>query len=43
MIRFASDETILDTKDDEIVMFRSFFPAGFRLPMFNMIVEVLKI
>jgi hypothetical protein len=43
MIRFASNETILDPKDDEIVMFRSIFRAGFRLPMFKMFVEVLKI
>lgn len=42
IIRFAGDETTSELKEDEIVVFKSFFWAGLRLPMFKMIVVVLK-
>lgn len=35
MIRFAGDKTILKPKDDEIIVFRSFFWVGLRLSMFR--------
>jgi hypothetical protein len=42
MIRFADDETIMEPKNDEIVVFRGFFQARLRLPMYQMIPVVLK-
>jgi hypothetical protein len=42
MIRFAGSEIVLEPKDDEVVVFRSFFRAGFRFSMYEIIVEVLK-
>lgn len=42
MIRFVGDKTILEPKDDEIVVFMSFFWAGLWLSMFTMIAKVLK-
>jgi hypothetical protein len=42
LIRFASDEIIPDPKDDEVVVFRSFFRAGLRFPIYEMIAEVVK-
>lgn len=42
MIRFASSETVPGPKDDEVVVFRSFFCKGLCFPMYEMIVEVLK-
>jgi hypothetical protein len=42
MIRFVGDKTILELKDDEIVVFMSFFWAGLWLLMFTMIAKVLK-
>jgi hypothetical protein len=41
IICFAGDETTPES-EDEIVVFKSFFWAGLRLPMFKMIVVVLK-
>jgi hypothetical protein len=41
-VRFAGSETTLELKDDETVVFRSFFWARLQLPMFKMIVEPLK-
>lgn len=34
------DETTLDLKDDEILVFRSFFRVGLWLPMFRLIVYI---
>jgi hypothetical protein len=42
LIRFAGDEIILETTDDEVVVFRSFFCAGLWFPIYEMIVEVPK-
>jgi hypothetical protein len=41
-IRFAGEEVIPEPKDDEVVVFKSFFRAGLRFPLYNMIGEVLK-
>jgi hypothetical protein len=43
LVRFAGEEVIPDPKDDEVVVFKSFFRAGLRLPLHEMIGEVLKI
>jgi hypothetical protein len=42
LVHFAGEETILVTKDDEVVVFKSFFRAGLRFPLNEMIGEVLK-
>jgi hypothetical protein len=42
MVRFAGEETTPAPKDDEVVVFKSFFRAGLRLPLNEMIGEVLK-
>jgi hypothetical protein len=42
LVRFAGEETILEPKEDEVVVFKSFFRAGLRFPLFEMIGEVLK-
>jgi hypothetical protein len=41
-IRFAGEEVIPEPKDDEVVVFKSFFRAGLRFPLYNIIGEVLK-
>jgi hypothetical protein len=43
LVRFAGEEVIPDPKDDEVVVFKSFFRAGLRFPLHEMIGEVLKI
>jgi hypothetical protein len=42
LIRFAREETTLEPKKDEAVVFKSFFRAGLRFPLNEMIVVVLK-
>jgi hypothetical protein len=42
LIRFAGEEVIPDPKDDEVVVFKTFFRAGLRFPLHEMIGEVLK-
>jgi hypothetical protein len=42
-VRFAGEETTPTPKDDEVVVFKSFFRAGLRFPLNEMIGEVLKI
>jgi hypothetical protein len=42
LIRFAGEETSPTPKDDEVVVFKSFFRAGLRFPLNEMIGEVLK-
>ena len=42
LFRFAGEEVILEPKEDEVVMFRSFFRTGLRFPLYDMIGEVLK-
>jgi hypothetical protein len=41
LIRFAGEETTPTTKDDEVVVFKSFFRAGLQFPLNEMIGEVL--
>jgi hypothetical protein len=42
LIRFAGGEVILEPKDDTVIVFKSFFRAGLRFPLYEMIGEVLK-
>jgi hypothetical protein len=42
LIRFASDEVIPEPKDDEVIVFKSFFRAGLRFPLYDIIGVVLK-
>jgi hypothetical protein len=42
LVRFAGDETAPTPMDDEVVVFKSFFRAGLRFPLNEMIGEVLK-
>jgi hypothetical protein len=42
LVRFAGEEIILEPKEDEVVVFKSFFRAGLWFPLNDMIVEVLK-
>jgi hypothetical protein len=42
LIRFAGDEIVPERKDDEVVVFKSFFCVGLRFPLYEMIGEVLK-
>jgi hypothetical protein len=42
LVRFAGEETTPAPKNDEIVVFKSFFRAGLRFPLNEMIGEVLK-
>jgi hypothetical protein len=42
LVRFAGEETIPEPKEDEVVVFKSFFRAGLRFPLYEMICEVLK-
>jgi hypothetical protein len=42
LIRFAGEEVIPEPKDDEVVVFKSFFRAELRFPLYYIIGEVLK-
>jgi hypothetical protein len=42
LIRFAGEETTPTPKDDEVIVFKSFFRARLRFPLNEMIGEVLK-
>jgi hypothetical protein len=42
LIRFDGDEVILEPRDDEVVVFKNFFRARLRFPLYEMIGEVLK-
>lgn len=42
LIRFVGDEVIAKPKDDEVIVFKSFFRVGLRFPLYEMIGEVLK-
>jgi hypothetical protein len=41
LLHFAGEETTPESKNDEIVVFKSFFKAGLRFPLHEMIGEVL--
>ena len=42
LVRFAGEEIIPEPKEDEVVVFKSFFRAGLWFPLYEMIGEVLK-
>jgi hypothetical protein len=42
LIRFVGEEIILELKDDEVVVFKSFFRVGLRFALYGIIGEVLK-
>jgi hypothetical protein len=42
LLHFASEETTPEPKNDEVVVFKSFFKAGLRFPLHEMIGEVLN-
>jgi hypothetical protein len=42
LVRFAREETTLERKKDEVVVFKSFIRAGLRFPLNEMIGEVLR-
>jgi hypothetical protein len=42
LIRFGGEETILKPENDEVVVFKSFFKAGLRFPLHEMIADVLE-
>jgi hypothetical protein len=42
LARFAGEEVVPKPKEDEVVVFKSFFRAGLRFPLHDMIGEVLK-
>jgi hypothetical protein len=42
LVRFAGEETTPVPRDDEVVVFKSFFRAGLRLPLNEMIGDVLE-
>jgi hypothetical protein len=37
LIRFAGEEVIPEPKEDEVVVFKSFFRAGLRSPLYDMV------
>jgi hypothetical protein len=42
LVRLAGEEVVLEHRDDEVVVFKSFFRAGLQFPLYEMINEVLK-
>jgi hypothetical protein len=42
LVRFAGEEVIPEPKDDEVVVFKSFFHAELRFSLYEMISDVLK-
>jgi hypothetical protein len=42
LIHFAGEEVVPEPKEDEVVVFKSFFRAGLRFALYDMIGEVLK-
>jgi hypothetical protein len=42
LVRFAGEDIIPEPRDDEIIVFKSFFRAGLRFPLNDIIGEVLK-
>jgi hypothetical protein len=42
LIRFGGEEAIPKPKNDEVVVFKSFFKAGLRFPLHRMIADVLE-
>jgi hypothetical protein len=42
LVRFAGEDIIPEPKEDEVVVFKSFFRVGLWFPLYEMISEVLK-
>jgi hypothetical protein len=42
LVCFAGEEVVPEPKDDEVVVFKSFFRAGLRFPLYDIIGDVLK-
>jgi hypothetical protein len=42
LFHFAGEEVVPEPKEDEVVVFKSFFRAGLRFPLYDIIGEVLK-
>jgi hypothetical protein len=42
LVHFVGEEVVPEPKDDEFIVFKSFFRAGLRFPLYDMIGEVLK-
>jgi hypothetical protein len=42
LVHFGGEETIPKPKNDEVVVFKSFFKAGLRFPLHGIIAEVLE-
>jgi hypothetical protein len=42
LVRFAGEEVVPQPSEDGVVVFKSFFRAGLRFPLHDMIGEVLK-
>jgi hypothetical protein len=42
LVRFAGEEVVPEPKEDEVVVFKSFFRARLRFPLYDIIGEVLK-
>jgi hypothetical protein len=42
LVRFAEEEIILELREDEVIVLKSFFRAGLWFPLNDMIGEVLK-
>jgi hypothetical protein len=42
LVRFAGEEVVPEPRNDEVIVFKSFFIAGLRFPLYEMISEVLK-
>jgi hypothetical protein len=42
LVRFAGEEVVPQPREDEVVVFKSFFRVGLRFPLHEMIGEVLK-
>jgi hypothetical protein len=42
LIRFAGEEVVPKPKEDEVVVFKSFFREGLQFPLYDIIGEVLK-
>jgi hypothetical protein len=41
-VRLPREETTLNPKKDEVVVYKSFFKAGLRLPMYQLIAKILQ-
>jgi hypothetical protein len=42
LVWFSREEVIPEPRIDEVIVFKSFFRAGLRFPLYEMISEVLK-